>query len=90
MWERRRLHNKKLHSFYLSPNRVRVIKPRRLRWLVISQMIEGRSSFKVLIGKPTGKSPLGRPWRRWEDNIIMDLKGIGVNIRRIGLIRLWI
>ena len=42
-------------------------------------MEEGRSAFKMLTGKPTGKRPLGRPWRRWEDSIRMDLKEIGIN-----------
>ena len=44
-------------------------------------MEEGRSAFKILTGKPTGKRPLGRPRRRWEDNIIMDLKEIGINTK---------
>ena len=44
-------------------------------------MEEGRTAFKILIGKPTGKRPLGRPRRRWEDNIRMDLKGMGINTR---------
>ena len=44
-------------------------------------MEEGRSAFKILTGKPTGKRPLGRPRRRWEDNIIMDLEDIGINAR---------
>ena len=54
---------------------VRVIKSRRLRWAghVVS-MEEGRSAFKILTGKPTGKRPLGRPRRRWEGNIRLDLK----------------
>ena len=42
-------------------------------------MEEGRSAFKILTGKPTGKRPLGRPRRRWEDNIRMDIKEIGIN-----------
>ena len=50
-------------------------------------MEEGRSAFKILTGKPTGKGPLGRPRRRWEDNIRMDLEEIGI-MRGIGLIRL--
>ena len=50
--------------------RVRVIKSRRLRWAEhVARMEEGRSTFKMLTGKPTGKRPLGRPRRRWEDNI---------------------
>ena len=44
-------------------------------------MEEGRSSFKILVGKPTGKRPLGRPWRRWEDNIRMNFSAIGINTR---------
>ena len=59
-----------------------MIKPRRLRWAGnISRMEEGRSSFKVLTDKPTGKRPLGRPRHRWEDNIKMDFKEIGINTR---------
>ena len=78
--EWRRLHNEELHSLYRSPNIVRVIKSRRLRWAGHVAIIEeGRSSFKILTGKPTGKRPLGRPRRRWEDNIRMDLEEIGIN-----------
>ena len=63
-----------------SPNIVRVIKSRRLRWAGhVASMEEGRSAFKILTGEPTGKRPLGRPWRRWEDNIRMDLEEIGIN-----------
>ena len=65
-----------------SPNIVRVIKSRRLRWAGhVARMEEGRSAFKILTGKPTGKSPLGRPRGGWEDSIRMDLKGIGTNTR---------
>ena len=65
---------------YRSPNIVRVIKSRRLRWAGhVVRMEEGRSAFKILIGKPTGKSPLGRPERRWEDNIRMNLEEIDNN-----------
>ena len=61
-----------------SPNIVRVIKSRRLRWAgYVARMEERRSAFKILTGKPTGKRPLGRPRHRWEDNIRMDLKEIG-------------
>ena len=70
--------HEEIHSFYRSPNIVRVIKSIRLRWADhVARMKEGRSAFEVLIGKPTGKRLLGRPRRTWEDNIIMDLKGIG-------------
>ena len=77
----------KLHSLYCSPNMLRVIKYRRLRWAShVARMEDGRSPFRILTGEPTGKSPLGRPMRRWEDNISMGLKEIGINTRD-GLIR---
>ena len=73
---------------YRSPNIARVIESRRFRWAGhITRMVEGRSAFKMLTGKPTGKRLLGRPRHRWEDNIRMDLKEIDI-IREIGLIRL--
>ena len=76
--EWRRLHSEDLQSLYRSPNIVRMIKSRRLRWVGhVARMEEGRSAFKVLI--LTGKRPLGRPGRRWEDNIRMDLDEIGIN-----------
>ena len=78
--EWRRLHNEELHSLYRSLNIVRVIKSRRLRWACpVARMEEGGSAFKMLTGTPTGKRPLGRPRRRWEDNIRMDLEEIGIN-----------
>ena len=56
-----------------------MIKSRRLRWAGhVSRIEEGRSAFKILTGKPTGKIPLGRTKCRWEDNIRMDLEGIGI------------
>ena len=62
--------------------KVRMIKFRRLRWVGhVVRMEEDRSAFKILTCKPTGKSPLGRPRRRWEDNIRMDLKEIGIDTR---------
>ena len=65
---------------YRSPNIVRVIKSRRLRWAGhVDRMEEGRSAFKILTGKPTGKRPLGRPGCRWEDNIRMDLEDICIS-----------
>ena len=65
---------------YRSPNIVRVIKSRRLRWAGhIARMEEGRSAFKILTGKPTGKRPLERPRRRWKDNIRIDLEEIGID-----------
>ena len=67
---------------YSSPNIVRVIKSRRLRWAGhVARMEEGRSAFELLTGTPAGKRPSGRPRRRWEDNIRMDLKEIGIITR---------
>jgi hypothetical protein len=73
---------------YHSPNIVRVIKSRSSRWPGhVARMEEDRNAFKILTGKHTGKRPLGMPRHRWEDNIRMDLKEIGmVSIRGIGLI----
>ena len=63
-----------------SPNIIRVIKSRKLRWTCyVARMEEGRGAFKILTDKPTGRGPLGRPRRRWEDNIRMDLEAIGIN-----------
>ena len=57
-----------------------MINSRRLRWAGhVARMEVGRSAFNILTGKPTGKRPLGRPTRRWEDNIRMDLEEIGIN-----------
>jgi hypothetical protein len=64
------LHNDELHSLYFSPNIVRVIKSRRMRWVGhVARMGEGRGVYRVLVGRPEGERPLGRPRRRWEDNI---------------------
>ena len=76
--ERRKLHNEELNDLYCSPIIVRVIKSRRMRWAGhVARMEEGRGVHKVLVGKSEGKSPLGRPRRRWEDNIKMDLEEVG-------------
>ena len=73
--EWRRLHNEKIHSLYRSVNIVRVIKSRRLRLARhVARMEEGT-------GKPTGKTPLGRPRRGWKDHIRIDLKEIGITTR---------
>ena len=65
---------------YRSPNILRVIKSRRLRWAGhVARIEQDRSAFKILTGKPTEKRPLGRPRCRWEDNIRMDLEEIYIN-----------
>ena len=69
------LHNEELHSLYRSPNIVRVFKSRRLRWAGhIARMEAGRSSLKLLTGKPTGERPLGRPRHRCETILELILK----------------
>ena len=76
--EWRRLHNEELNDLYCSPNIVRVIKSRRMRWAGhVACMGEERGVYRVLVGKPEGKRPLGRPRRRWVDNIRMDLQEVG-------------
>ena len=78
--EWRRLHNEELHSLYRSTNTVRVFESRRLICAgYVARMEEGRSAFKILTGKPSGKRPLGTPRRRWEDNIGMDLEEMSIN-----------
>jgi hypothetical protein len=68
--EWRRLHNKELYALYSSPNITRVIKFRKLRWRGhVARMGERRGAYKVLVGKPEGRRPLGIPRRRWVGNI---------------------
>jgi hypothetical protein len=76
--EWRRLHNKELYALYSSPNIIRVIKSRILRWAgYVARRGERRGAYRALVGKPEGRRPLGRPRHRWEDNIKMDLRKVG-------------
>ena len=76
--ELRKLHNEKLRELYSLPNIVRVVKSRRMRWAGhVAPMGEGRGVHRFLLWKPEGKRPLGRPRRRWENNIKMDLQEVG-------------
>jgi hypothetical protein len=77
----RKLNNDELRNLYFSWNTVRVIEPRRLRWAGhVVCMGEGRCVYRVLVGKSEGKRPLERPRCRWEDNIKMDLREIGLDV----------
>jgi hypothetical protein len=77
--EWRKLHNEELHNLYSSPDIIRQVKSRRMRWAEhVARMGEERKVYKVLVGKPEGKRPLGRPRRRWEHGIRMDLREIGL------------
>jgi hypothetical protein len=76
--EWRELHSGELRNLYSSPDIIRQIKSRRMRWAgPVARMGEGRNVYRVLVGKPEGKRPLGRPRRGWEDGIKMDLGEIG-------------
>jgi hypothetical protein len=77
--EWRKLHNEELYNLYSSPDISMQVKSRRLRWAGhVARMREERKVYKVLVGKPEGKRPLGRPRRRWEDGLRMDLREIGL------------
>jgi hypothetical protein len=81
------LHNEELRDLYSSPSIIRIIKSLRIRWAGhVARMGEKRNEYRLLVGKPEGKRPLGRPRRRWVDNIRMDLGEVGwVDVDWIGL-----
>jgi hypothetical protein len=73
----RKLHNEE-HNLYSSPNIIRMIKSRRMRWVWhVARMGEKMTAYRILVRKPEGKKPLGRPRRMWVDNIKMDLRENG-------------
>jgi hypothetical protein len=74
----RKLHNEELHGFYSSHSIIRVIKARRMRWVGhVARMAEVRGAYIILVGRPEGGRPLGRPRHRWEDNTELVLREIG-------------
>jgi hypothetical protein len=76
--EWRRLHKKEFNDLYSTSNIIRIIKSRRMRWAGhVARMGEKKVSYRILVGRPEGSRPLGRPRRRWEDNIKMDLPAVG-------------
>jgi hypothetical protein len=78
MGDWRKLHNEELHNLYSSPNIIRMIKSRKMRWTRhLARKGGTRNAYRILVGNPEGKRPLGRPRRSWVDNIKMDLRDIG-------------
>jgi hypothetical protein len=77
----RKLYNEELHNLYSSPSKISIIKSRRMMWAGhVARMGGKRNVYRLLVGKPEGKRPLGRPRRRWIDNIKMDLSEIGLSV----------
>jgi hypothetical protein len=85
----KKVYNEELHNLYSSPSIIRIIKSRRMRWAGhVARMGEKRNVYRLLVGKPEGKRPLGRPRHRWLDNIKMDLLEIGLSVMDwIGLVQ---
>jgi hypothetical protein len=82
-----KLHNEELHDLYSSPSIIRIIKARRMKWAGhVARMGEKRNAYRLLVGKPEGRRPPGRPRRRWLDNVRMDLvEGGWGDVNWIGL-----
>jgi hypothetical protein len=77
----RKMHNEELHNLYSSPSIIRIIKSRRMRWAGhVARMGVRWNVYRLLVGKPEGKRPIGRPRRRWIDNIKMGLLRIGLSV----------
>jgi hypothetical protein len=74
-----RLRNEELNDLYSSPNIIRVIRSRRMTWAGhVARMGEGRGAYRILVGRHEGSRSLGRPRRRWDDNIKVDLQEVGL------------
>jgi hypothetical protein len=74
----KKLHNEELHDLYSLPGIIRIMKARRMRWAGhVARMGKKRNAYRLLVKKPEGRKPLGRPRRRWSDNIRMDLVEVG-------------
>jgi hypothetical protein len=74
----RKLHKEELHNLYYSPSIIRMIKSKRMKWAGhVARVLEKWNTYKLLVGKPEGKRPQGRPRRRWVNNIKMDVREIG-------------
>jgi hypothetical protein len=85
----RKLHNEELHDLYSSPSIIRIIKSRRMRLAGhVARMGEKKNVYRLLVGKPEGKRPLGRPRLRWIDNIKIDILEIELNVV-LGSIKCW-
>jgi hypothetical protein len=82
----RKLHNEELRDLYSSPSIIRIIKSRRIRWAGhVARMGEKRNAYRLLVGKPEGKRPLGRPRRRWMDSTCIKMYLFRDRLGRCGL-----
>jgi hypothetical protein len=86
----RKLHNEELHDLYSSPSVIRLIKLKKSCAGPVASVGEKRNAYRLLVGKPEGRRPLGRPRRRWVDNIRMDLGEVSCSDADwIGLAQVW-